>query len=407
MGMIAILNGRLASPGENAAQGGVLIRDGRIAATGAFDIPAGAERIDARGALIAPAIVDLGAFAVDPAACRAGGIAHVALMPGGSSALDEPGLIQRAAAMGTASITVHPVAAATRGSAGSEISEMGLMRLAGARAVSTGRQWITDSGVMHRALAYAGGHGLTLIAHAEDGGLTASAAATAGETATRLGLPSAPAAAEAIAIARDLMLAADAGAAIHFRQVTTAAGFDLIRAAKRRGQPVSCGITPAHLFLSDIALSDFRTFAHLSPPLRSEADRQAALAAVADGTIDVIASGHDPRGPEDKRLPFADSAPGMAGAETLLALALGLVRDEIVTPAGLFALLAANPARILGIDAGTLAIDAPADIILVDEGAPWKIDTDKMVAAAGNTPFDGLPVQGRLLHMIRGGQPLD
>jgi dihydroorotase-like cyclic amidohydrolase len=189
---------------------------------------------------------------------------------------------------------------------------------------------------------------LVVVAHAEDGGLTDGTVATEGETATRLGLPAAPAIAEALAVARDLMLAEETGARVHFRQVTTAAGFDLIRAAKRRGVRVTCGITPAHLFLSDIAMSDFRTFARLSPPLRDESDRQAALA-VADGTIDVIASGHDPRGPEAKRLPFADAEPGMAGAETLLALSLGLVRDERIPIERLFALLAANPAKIFGL----------------------------------------------------------
>ena len=245
-----------------------------------------------------------------------------------------------------------------------------------------------------------------MIAHAEDAGLVGGAVATDGETATRLGLPSAPAIAEALAIARDLLLAEETGARLHFRQVTTAAGFELVRRAKARGLPITCGITPAHLFLSDIAMSDFRTFAHVSPPLRNESDRQAALAAVADGTIDVLCSGHDPRGPEQKRLPFADSAAGMAGAETLLALSLGLVRDEVIPIDRLFTLLAANPARILGLDAGTLTPGAAADFMLLDWEAPWQIDTDRMAAKAGNTPFDKLPVQGKVLRLFKGGTEL-
>ena len=184
--------------------------------------------------------------------------------------------------------------------------------------------------------------------------------------------------------------------------VTTTAALDLIRTAKRRGIAVTCGITPAHLHLSDIAMSDFRTFAHLSPPLRDEADRRACLAAVADGTIDVIASGHDPHGPEEKRLPFADAAAGMAGAETLLPLALMLVRDGLVTLDRLFALLAANPAQILGLDTGRLAPGQPADLMLFDDAAPWRIDGETF-ASAGNTPFDGLPVQGRAVRVIKGG----
>ena len=153
-------------------------------------------------------------------------------------------------------------------------------------------------------------------------------------------------------------------------------------------------------------MSDFRTFAHLSPPLRDESDRQAALAAIADGTIDVIASGHDPRGPEAKRLPFADAEPGMAGAETLLALSLGLVRDGRLPIERLFALLAANPARILGLETGTLAVGAPADLIVLDPDAPWLIDANRMAARAGNTPFDGLPVQGKVLRLFKGGAPV-
>lgn len=398
MNMRAVING---ADGQS-----VLMRGDTIEAVGAIDIPAGTETLDAKGAIIAPGIVDLGVFAIDKPACRAGGIVRAALMPDQSPPLDDAGLIQRAADSGKPDLWVHPIAAATRGLAGLELAELATMRDSGAQAVATGRSWIADSGVMRRVLSYAAPLGLTVIAHAEDSGLTANAVATSGETATRLGLPSAPTIAEAMAIARDLALVEDTRAPIHFRQVTTEAGFALIRAAKAKGLPVTCGITPAHLYLSDIAVSDFRTFARLSPPLRAESDRQAALAALADGTIDILCSGHDPRGPEDKRLPFADAAPGMAGAETLLALGLGLVRDGHITLPRLFALLAENPARILGLRTGTLTAGAPADLILIDSDAPWKIDTARLVARAGNTPFDGMPVQGRVRAMIKGGQPI-
>lgn len=400
--MIAILNARFV----DGARGGISIEGDRIAAIGDVRPSSGAEVIDAGGKLVVPGIVDLGVFKVDGPAFRFGGIVRAALMPDQSPPLDDPGLIQRAAYSGKPDIWVHPLAAATRGLEGRELAELGLMKAAGAKAVSTGRRWVADSGVMHRLLSYAAAFDLTVVAHSEDGGLTGGAVATAGETASRLGLPAAPAAAEAMAIARDLALVEATGAAIHFRQVTTAAGFALVRRAKAQGLPVTCGITPAHLFLSDLATADFRTFAHLSPPLRSEADRQACLQAVADGTIDVIASGHDPRGPEDKRLPFADSAPGAAGAETLLALSLNLVRDGLIPLDRLFTLLAANPARILGLDGGVLREGAPADLILVDEHAPWRVDSDKMRAAAGNTPFDKLPVQGRVLRLWKGGREI-
>ncbi|AOH85445.1 dihydroorotase [Sphingomonas panacis] len=403
---IALLNATLVCPLAGVSKGGILIVDDRIAATGLFEVPEAAERIDCKGKLLAPAIVDLGVFAIDLPAFHRGGIVRVGLMPDQSPVLDNPGLVQRAALIGRPDLWIHPIAAATRGLAGKDLAEMAINCAAGARAVGTGATWIADSGVMRKVLAYAGDLGLTVIAHAEDAGIVGAAVATAGETATRMGLPAAPAIAEALAVARDLMLAEETGAALHIRQVTTAAGFDLVRAAKRRGVRVTCGITPAHLFLSDIAMSDFRTFARLSPPLRAESDRRAALAAVQDGTIDVLCSGHEPRGPEAKRLPFADSDAGMAGAETLLALALGLVREDLVTIDRLFALLALNPAKVLGVPTGSLTLGAPADLLLLDEHAPWQIDSDRLVAKAGNTPFDGLPVQGKVLRLFKGGTAL-
>ncbi|MDY7525555.1 dihydroorotase [Sphingomonas sp. 10B4] len=404
--MLALLNATLVCPLGGVSQGGVLVENDRIVATGLIDVPAGAETIDCGGATLAPAIVDLGVFAIDLPAFHAGGIVRVGLMPDQSPVLDDPGIVQRAALIGRPGLWIHPIAAATRGLAGTDLAEMAINRDAGARAVGTGARWIADSGVMRKVLAYAGDLGLSVITHAEDGGVTAGAVATAGETATRMGLPSAPSIGEALAIARDLMLTEETGATLHIRQVTTAAGFELVRAAKRRGVRVTCGITPAHLLLSDIAMTDFRTFAHLSPPLRSESDRQAAVAALADGTIDVLCSGHDPRGPEEKRLPFADSASGMAGAETLLALGLGLVRDETISLQRLFALLAANPAKVLGVEAGSLGVGAPADLLLLAPEAPWQIAGDRLHAKAGNTPFDGLPVQGKVLRLFKGGTAL-
>ncbi|TVV71317.1 dihydroorotase [Sphingomonas solaris] len=404
---LAILNGRIVDPVAGTLHaGGLLVEDRRIVSTGLVDMPAGIETIDARGALIAPGLVDLGSFAIDLPAFAAGGITRAALMPDQSLPLDEAALVQRAAAAGKPDVWVHPIAAATRGLAGLELAEIGLMKAAGACAVATGRRWIADSGVMHRLLAYASALDMLVIAHAEDDGLAAGAVATAGETATRLGLSAAPAAAEAMAVARDLMLAEETGARLHFRQLTTARAFDLVRAARAKGVRVTCGISPAHLMLSDIAIGGFRTFARLSPPLRDESDRLAAIAAVRDGTIDILCSAHDPQGPEAKRLPYTDAEPGMAGAETLLALSLTLVRDGVIDLPRLFALLSTNPARLLGIPGGGLGVGDEADIILVDEDAPWRISTDRMAAVAGNTPFDGLPVQGKVRRTIKGGRPL-
>ena len=406
MTVLAFTNVRLVCPASDERDGALLVRDGRIGAVGAVDLPADAEVIDGGGLLLAPALVDLGVFAVDVAACHAGGIVRVGLMPDQSPVLDDPGVVQRAALIGRPDLWIHPIAAATRGLAGQELAEMAICAAAGAKAVGTGRRWIADSAVMRRVLAYAADLNIAIIAHAEDGELVGNAVATTGETATRLGLPAAPALAEALAVARDLMLAEETGARLHLRVVSTAAALDLIRAAKRRGVKVTCGTTPAHLLLSDIAMSDFRTFAHLSPPLRSEGDRRATLAALADGTIDVLCSAHQPLGPEQKRLPFADAQAGMAGAETLLALGLGLVRDGVIDRRRLFALVAGNPAQVLGVEGGTLALGQPADLVLIDAEAPWQVDGDRFRASAGNTPFDKLPVQGQPKRLFKGGREL-
>ncbi|MEO7570764.1 MAG: dihydroorotase, partial [Croceibacterium sp.] len=366
----------------------------------------GDELVDAGGHLLAPGLVDFGVFAIDKPAFHFGGITRAALMPDQSPPLDHPARVRFAASSGKPDLWVHPLAAATASLEGVQLAELALMRDSGARAVATGRQWIADSGVMHRLLSYAAMLGLVVVTHAEDDGLAGHAAATAGEMATRLGLPAAPAEAEALAVARDLALAEMTGARIHFRQVTTAAALALVRAAKARGVAVTAGVTPAHFMLSDLALADFRTFARLSPPLRDEGDRQAVIAALADGTIDVVASGHDPRGPEDKRLPFADAAPGMAGAETLLAMVLTLVRDRVIGFERAFDLVARNPARLLGVEAGELRAGAEADLALVDPDKPWVVDSSRMAATAGNTPFDRQPVQGRVTALWKGGVAL-
>jgi dihydroorotase len=402
---LTVTGGKVVTP-AGVVPGAVRCVDGRIEAVGSIAAQDGDEVVDAGGLLVAPGLVDFGVFAIDKPAFHFGGITRAALLPDQSPPLDHPARVRFAASSGKPDFWVHPLAAATVGLEGAQLAEVALMRDAGARAIATGRRWIADSGVMHRLLQYAAMLGLVVVTHAEDAGLAGQAAATASEMATRLGLPSAPADAEALAVARDITLAEMTGARLHLRQVTTGAALALVRAAKTRGVAVTAGVTPAHFMLSDLALQDFRTFARLSPPLREEADRQAVLAAIGDGTIDVIASGHDPRGPEDKRLPFADAAPGMAGAETLLAMVLTLVRDGVIGLERAFDLVARNPAQLLGVDAGELRAGAEADLALVDPEKPWVVDSAKMAASAGNTPFDRQPVQGRVVGLWKGGRPV-
>ena len=404
---LTITGGRLVLASGEPQAGSIRCEGGRIVALGDVVPQDGDEVFDAKGALVAPGLVDLGVFAIDKPAFHFGGITRAALMPDQGPPLDHPARVRFAAQSGKPDLWVHPLAAATRGLEGTELAELALMRDAGAKAVATGRAWVGDSGVMLRLLRYCAMLGLVVVTHAEDAAITGAAVATAGEVATRLGLPSAPAEAEALAVARDIALAELSGAHVHFRQVTTARALDLVRAAKVRGIRITAGVTPAHFILSDLELVGFRTFCRMSPPLRRDSDRKAVIAAIADGTIDVISSGHDPRGPEDKRLPFVDAEPGMAGAETLLPLTLTLVRDGEITMARAFELLSANPAKLLGVTAGKLEAGAEADLAIVDPVRPWIVNSDKMAAAAGNTPFDRRPVEGRVTALFKGGNRID
>ena len=380
----------------------ILLKDRKVAGIGQHEPPSDATVIDARGLVVAPGIIDAGVFKADTAAANAGGITRMVLMPDQSPPLDEPALVAYAQGSGKPDVWVHPLAAATRGLNGAELAEIGLAKAAGAVGVATGRHAIADARVMHRLLAYAHGHGLTVVSHAEDPALTAGAVATAGEYATRLGLAAAPAFAESLAISRDCRLAEATGATLHIRQVTTAEGLAVLAAARARGVDVTAGITPAHLFLNDMAVSGFRSFARLSPPLRDERDRLAAIEGIRAGLITILSSGHDPQSQEDKRQPFPDARAGMAGAETLLALGLGLVRDEVIDLPRLVAMLSLNPARRFGLIAGTLQLGAPADLVVFDEAAPWRIDGRKF-HGAGNTPFDGVPTAGIVRMTIKGG----
>jgi dihydroorotase len=406
MSPILIRGARLVDPAAGTeVAGDLLVQHRVIAAIGpGLAAPAGAEVVEANGQVLAPGLIDAGVFRTDVDAAVAGGITSVLLMPDQSPPLDDPALVERAERLGKPRLWVRPLAAATRGLNGRELGELSLMKEAGAVAVATGRAAIADAQVMLRLLRYAAGLKLVVIAHAECPSLTAGAVATESEAATRLGLAAAPAAAEAVQIARDLRLAEEAGAALHFACVSTREGVELVRRAQAAGQDVTAGTAPAYALLSDTALAGYRSFARLSPPLRGEDDRMAVREGLADGTIGVLASRHDPRTQEEKRLPFADAAPGAAGSATLLALGLNLVHDGVLTLPGLLALMSANPAARFGLPGGRLAVGDPADLVLFDPAAPWRIAADTLPGRAGNTPFDGLPVQGRVRLLLKGGE---
>ncbi|MCU0985844.1 MAG: dihydroorotase [Acetobacteraceae bacterium] len=417
MSTLAFTGARLIDPASGLDAARVLVvRDGLIEAI-ADAPPPGAAVIDCAGAVLAPGLVDLRVGLREPgeehkeslaglaAAAAAGGVTTLMALPDTDPPLDEPALVEfvarRAASYG--SVTVLPCAAATKGCAGRELAEMGLLKEAGAVAFGDGRRAIAEARTMRLALSYARAFGAMVVQHPEEPSLAAGGAMTEGELATRLGLPGIPAAAEALMVARDIRLAALTGGHVHFAHVSTAEALGLIREAKRAGVRVTCDTAPPYFDLNETAVGEWRTYAKLSPPLRTEEDRQAVVAALADGTIDAIASDHQPQDTDAKRLPFAQAEAGGAGLETLLAVTLGLVHGGKLGLMEALALLTARPAALLGLNVGRIAPGAPADLVLFDPDRAWQVKEDAL-AGARNTPFDGRPVQGRVLGTWKAGR---
>ena len=399
--------------------GALLIRGGRIAELGAaLDRPDGATVVDGHGAVLCPGLVDMRVQLGEPGyeyretiasaavAAAAGGITTLACLPDSRPALDDPALVRLLRARGeeTGSLSILPYGALTRGCEGQDLAELGLLREAGAVGFTDGTRTIASARLMRRALAYASGFGAPIVQHPEDPTLAEGGTATEGELATRLGLPAIPAAAEAILVARDIRLAELTGGAVHFAHVSTGEALGLIRAAKDKGLAITCDTAPPYFDLNETAIGAFRSFARLSPPLRAEADRAAVAAALADGTIDAIASDHQPRDADDKRLPFAQAAAGGTGLATLLAVTLAQVHGGALPLARAIALLTLLPARLLGCEGGTLRRGAPADLCLFDPERAWHVESGRLPGKAQNTPFDGRGLEGRVLATWKAGR---
>jgi dihydroorotase len=301
-------------------------------------------------------------------------------------------------------VKVYAYAGVTKGLAGKNLTEMGLLAESGALAFTDGLNAIADARVMRRALSYAGTFGALIVQHPEDPALAAGGQMNEGELATRLGLAGIPPAAESIMIERDLRIVALTGGRYHAGHVSTAEAIEVIRAAKARGLSVTCDTAPPYFALNELAVGEYRTFAKLSPPLRCESDRAAVAAAVADGTIDCIASDHAPHDQDSKRVPFAQAAPGVIGLETLLPVSLELVHQDLLSMAELFRRLALAPADLLGLPQGRLIPGAPADLVLFDPERAWVIDEDRFLSKSKNSPFGRRPVQGRVLRTLVDGR---
>ena len=399
--------------------GDLLVRDGRIADFGpSLGCPDGATVIREDGAILCPGLVDMRAALGEPGyeyretiasaatAAAAGGITTLAALPDSRPAIDDPALVHLLRMRGdeTGSLTILPYGAVTRGCKGEDMAELGLLREAGAVAFTDGGRAIGSTRLMRQALAYARGFGARIVQHPEDPWLAAGGTATESESATRLGLPGIPAAAEAILVMRDIRLAALTGGSVHFAHVSTGEALSLIRRAKDEGLSVTCDTAPPYFDLNETAIGEFRTYAKLSPPLRKEEDRRAVVAALADGTIDAIASDHRPSDADDKRLPFAQAVPGGTGLATLLGVTLAHVHNGSVPMALAIELLTSRPASVLGIEAGRIARGAVADLCLFHPERIWKVEAGKLPGKAQNTPFDGRALEGVVLGTWKAGR---
>jgi dihydroorotase len=419
---IAFRNARLVDPANGLdVKGGLLVENGRIADVGPrlFNDaePNDPEVVDCRGLVLAPGLIDGRVFTGEPGsehretlesasdAAAAGGVTTIVTMPNTDPVIDEPSLVDfiRRRAAATAKVHVAPMAALTRQLAGETMTEIGLLKEAGAVAFTDGDRTIANARVMRRALAYANTFGALIVGHAEDPDLSAGSSVTEGEYAMRLGLPAAPAAAEAIIVERDVRLVEMTGARYHLGQISTKASLEVIAAAKQRGLPITCGVAAHHLALNELDVGSYFTFMKVKPPLRSETDRAAMVEGVASGVIDVIVSSHDPQAADTKRQPFAQAAFGAVGLETLLPVALGLHHDGRAPLSLVLKALSTTPAKIFGLPAGSLSKGAAADLVLIDPNESFAVKEGELRSRARNTPFEGRRFHGRAQKTYVGG----
>jgi dihydroorotase len=419
MADILLRGGRVLDPVRNFdASADVLLQDGKVARVEpGIAAPSGAHIVDVKGKWVVPGLIDMHTHLREPgqeyketietgtAAAAAGGFTAVCAMPNTVPPNDNRAvtelIVRRSREVGV--VRVYPIGCITLGQKGENLAEMGELQEAGCVAVSDDGKGVMNSEVMRRALEYARGLGLVVIQHAEDTNLSAGGPAHEGAASTRIGLRGQPAAAESAMVARDLELVALTGARYHVAHVSCAETVRLVREAKRRGLPVTCEVTPHHLTLTDEACADYDTATRVNPPLRSAADVAAVREALADGTIDAVATDHAPHSTVEKAVEFEQAASGMIGLETALGLCLELVHTNVITPMALFARMSAAPAKILGLAGGTLAPGSVADVTVVDPQAPWVCDPSRFRSRSRNSPFGGRDMRGRAMLTIVAG----
>ena len=420
-GPTVFFNARLVDPSSNRDEpGGIVIQDGVIADIGPHlrrNAPEGAEVVDCMGHVLAPGLIDAQVYTGEPGnehretlktaslAAAAGGVTTIVVMPDTNPVIDQVALVDfiQRRARDNAIVHVHTMAAMTKGLKGEEITEIGLLKRAGAIAFSNGKSSVANTRVMRNALLYGRDFDALIAHHTEDPYLSQNAAMNAGEVATRLALPGVSKAAETILLERDVRLVEMTKGRYHAATISCDESLEVVRAAKTNSLPVTCGVSINHLTLNENDIGPYRTFYKVRPPLRRDEDRVAMIRGLASGEIDIIVSSHDPQDADDKRRPFAEATDGAVGLETLLPAALRLHHSGELPLPTIFRALTINPAKLLGLHAGRLVKGAIADVILVDLGQPWVVNKDELRSRSKNTPFDESKMQGRVLRTLVAG----
>jgi dihydroorotase len=418
---LCLRGGRVIDPRRNIdSEADVLLSGGKIAEIGRLPeaLPAGTRVLDVRGLWVVPGLVDLHVHLREPGqeykediasgtlAAAAGGFTGVCTMPNTVPPNDCRAVTELilARARSAGLVRVHPVGAITEGLKGESLAEMGEMKEAGIVAVSDDGRPVMNAELLRRAMEYARTFDLPLVQHCEDLMLSEGGAMNEGPVSTRTGIRAQPGAAESAMVVRDLELVALTGARYHVAHVSTAASVAAIREAKRQGLPVTCEVTPHHLTLTDDACAGYDTHAKCNPPLRGTADREALRHALTDGTIDAIATDHAPHSSIEKDVEFEQAAFGMIGLETAVPLSLALVRQGVISPSRLIALLSARPAAIFDLPGGDLGPGKAADVTVIDPEARWTVSPDRLRSRSKNTPFSGWELTGRAALTVVGGK---
>ena len=420
---ILLTNARIIDPSRDLDfVGDLLIADGLIRDSkrgiGAAGVPEGTEIVDCRGKIVAPGLIDLRAFVGEPGAeyretlasasqaAAAGGVTTIVCQPDTNPPIDEPPVVDFVLrrARDTAIVHVHPMAALTKGLKGEEMTEIGLLKAAGAVAFTDGAKSVTNAQVIRRALTYARDFDALIVHHTEDPNLVGEGVMNEGEFAARLGLSGVPKAAEVVMLERDVRLAALAGGRYHAASITCAELLEVLRRAKEANPNITASVSINHITLNEVDVGSYRTFCKLAPPLRDEMDRAAMVEALTSGLVDAVMSDHDPQDVETKRLPFAEASPGAIGIETMLVAGLRLVHNGEITLMSLLKAMSTRPAELLGLPGGTLRAGSVADVIVVDLEVPWVLDRAQLKSKCKNTPFDEARLQGRVVRTIVAGR---